>query len=42
MRASQRAGLLLVTALLWLLAQYKRGMADAASLLHRPPDAGVS
>jgi len=27
--------LLLVTALLWLLAQYKRGMADAASLLHR-------
>jgi glycosyltransferase 2 family protein len=27
--------LLLSTALLWLLAQYKRGMADAASLLHR-------
>ncbi len=27
--------LLLFTALLWLLAQYKRGMADTASLLHR-------
>ena len=28
-------GSLLFTALLWLLTQYKRGMADAASLLHR-------